>query len=171
MTRLAVDLQTGTLGEIAARGISVPRYDRSRLGPRILHLGVGGFHRAHLAIYVHELAARGSDWGIRGLGLLGADRRMESALRSQDYLYTLVERGDGEPRSEVIGSIVDYALAVDDPEAVALNMADPETAVLSLTITESGYSLETTESDDRGDRWRSGAPAGGDRRRPHGSQL
>jgi mannitol 2-dehydrogenase len=142
VTRRAVELRTGTIGEIAARGVSVPRYDRSRLRPRILHLGVGGFHRAHLALYVDELAARGSDWGIRGLGLLDADRRMEAALRSQDYLYTLVERGNGEPRSQVIGSIVDYALAVDDPEAVALKMADPETAILSLTITESGYSLE-----------------------------
>jgi len=142
VTRHAVDLQTGTLGEIAARGVSVPRYDRSRLRPRILHLGVGGFHRAHLALYVHELAARGSDWGIRGLGLLDADRRMEAALRSQDYLYTLIERDDGEPRSQVIGSIIDYALAVDDPETVAVKMAGPETAILSLTITESGYSLE-----------------------------
>jgi mannitol 2-dehydrogenase len=141
VTRRAVDLRTATLGEIAARGVSVPRYDRSRLRPRILHLGVGGFHRAHLALYVHELGAR-SDWGIRGLGLLDADRRMEAALRSQDYLYTLVERGDEEPRPQVIGSIVDYALAVDHPEAVASKMADPETAILSLTITESGYSLE-----------------------------
>jgi hypothetical protein len=34
------------LGAIAARGIPVPTYDRSLLLPRILHLGVGGFHRA-----------------------------------------------------------------------------------------------------------------------------
>jgi mannitol 2-dehydrogenase len=120
----------------------VPHYDRSKLRPRILHLGVGGFHRAHLAIYVHELAATGSDWGIRGLGVLDADRPMEVVLRSQDHLYTLVEKGDGEPRPQVVGSIVDYVLAIDDPSSVAARIADPETAVLSLTITESGYSLE-----------------------------
>ena len=142
MTRRALDLRASTLGEIAARGIPVPRYDRSALRPRILHLGVGGFHRAHLALYVHELAEAGSDWGIRGLGMLDGDRRMEALLRSQDYLYTLVERGDGEPRAQVVGSIVDYVLAVDDPAAVAATIADPETAILSLTITESGYSLE-----------------------------
>ncbi len=142
MTRPGINLRTTTLDEIAARGVPVPRYDRSRLRPRILHLGVGGFHRAHLAVFVHELAEAGSDWGIRGLGVLDADRRMEGVLRSQDYLYTLVAKGDGEPQPQVIGSIVAYVLAVDDPTAVAAQIGDPETAILSLTITESGYSLE-----------------------------
>jgi mannitol 2-dehydrogenase len=140
--RHILELRASTLGEIAARGVPVPRYGRSGLRPRILHVGVGGFHRAHLALYAHELAETGSDWGIRGLGLLDGDRRMEAVLRSQDYLYTLVERGDQELRSQVIGSIVDYVLAVDDPAAAAVRFADPETSVLSLTITESGYSLE-----------------------------
>jgi mannitol 2-dehydrogenase len=146
VTRRVFDLRAGTLGEIATRGVPVPRYDRSRLRPRILHVGVGGFHRAHLALYAHELAATGSDWGIRGLGILEADRRMEATLRAQDYLYTLVERGDGEPRPLVIGSIIDYVLAIDDPAAVAEQIADPEAAILSLTITESGYSLERRNS-------------------------
>jgi mannitol 2-dehydrogenase len=138
----ALELRASALREIDVRGVPVPSYDRSRLRPRILHIGVGGFHRSHLALYAHELAETGSDWGIRGLGLLDADRRMEETLRSQDYLYTLVEKGDGEPRAQVIGSIVDYVLAIDDPSAVDESIADPETAILSLTITESGYSLE-----------------------------
>jgi mannitol 2-dehydrogenase len=138
----ALDLRTDTLGQIAARGVPVPRYDRVALRPRILHIGVGGFHRAHLALYAHELAEAGSDWGIRGLGMLGPDRRMEEILRSQDYLYTLVEKADDGPRPQVVGSIIDYVLAIDDPAAVAAKLADPETAILSLTITESGYSLE-----------------------------
>jgi mannitol 2-dehydrogenase len=142
VTGPALDLRARTLGEIAARGVPVPRYDRSSLRPRILHLGVGGFHRAHLALYTHELAATGCDWGICGLGMLEPDRRMEAILRSQDYFYTLVERGDGEPRSQVIGSIIDYVLAIDDPGVFAMKIADPDTAILSLTITESGYSLE-----------------------------
>jgi mannitol 2-dehydrogenase len=137
----AVDLRASTLGEIAARGVPVPRYRRSALRPRILHIGVGGFHRAHLALYTHELADTGSEWGIRGLGLLEADRRMDEVLRSQDCLYTLVEKGDGEPHIQVIGSIVDYVLAIDEPAIVAVQISDPETAILSLTITESGYSL------------------------------
>jgi mannitol 2-dehydrogenase len=136
-------IRNDILKAIAARGIPVPTYDRSALDPRVLHLGVGGFHRAHLALYAHELAEAGSDWGIRGLGLLPGDLRMREALAPQDYLYTLVERGNDEPQPQVIGSIVDFVVAVDDPGAFAAQIADPRIEILSLTITESGYSLET----------------------------
>jgi mannitol 2-dehydrogenase len=138
-----VRMRNESLEAIAARGIPVPTYDRLALLPRILHLGVGGFHRAHLALYAHELAEAGSDWGIRGLGLLRGDLRMRDALAPQDYLYTLVERGGGERQPQVIGSIVDFVVAVDDPRAFAAQIADPGVEILSLTITESGYSLET----------------------------
>src|SRR5207247_3599307 len=65
-----VRIRNETLETIAVRGIPVPTYDRSGLLPRILHLGVGGFHRSHLALYTHELAEAGNDWGIRGRGRL-----------------------------------------------------------------------------------------------------
>ena len=122
--------------------MATPRYDRSALVPRILHLGVGGFHRAHLALYVHELAIEGGDWGIRGLGRLEGDRRMASVLAAQDNLYTLIERDSDGSRPQIVGSIVDYALAVGDDEAFAQRIADPEVAILSMTITEGGYSLD-----------------------------
>src|SRR3954453_6639713 len=93
------------LGEIARRGVPVPTYDRRRLGPRIVHVGVGGFHRAHLALYAHELASEGSDWGIVGLGLLAHDAAMAEALSSQDFLYALIEKGGGDPSAQVIGTI------------------------------------------------------------------
>jgi mannitol 2-dehydrogenase len=127
------------LAAIAARGVPVPTYDRRRLEPRILHVGVGGFHRAHLALYTHELAETGSDWGIRGLGLLRQDLRMAEALAPQDHLYTLVERGSGDARPQIVGSIVDYRLVYDRPAGAAELAADPGVAVLSLTITEAGY--------------------------------
>jgi mannitol 2-dehydrogenase len=136
-------LREEILGAIAARGIPVPTYDRSGLRPRILHLGVGSFHRAHLALYVHELARAGSDWGIRGFGLLPGDLRMRDALAPQDYLYTLVERGSDESLPQVVGSIVDFVAAVDEPAVFAAQIADQGIEILSLTITESGYSLET----------------------------
>jgi mannitol 2-dehydrogenase len=135
----ALRLCDSTLPEIAARGVPVPIYDRRRLQPRILHIGVGGFHRAHLALYTHELAETGSDWGIRGVGLLAQDARMAEALAPQDHLYTLVERGNGEPRPQVVGSIIDYRLAHRDPAAAGDLAADPSVAIVSLTITEAGY--------------------------------
>jgi mannitol 2-dehydrogenase len=136
-------LRSEALEAVSARGIPVPTYDRSALLPRILHLGVGGFHRAHFALYSHELAGAGSNWGIRGIGLLHGDLRMREALASQDYLYTLVERGNDGSRPQVIGSIVDFVVTIDDPRAFSAQVADSSVEILSLTITESGYSLDT----------------------------
>jgi mannitol 2-dehydrogenase len=118
----------------------VPTYDRASLRPAIVHVGVGGFHRAHLAVYVHELASRGSSFGIVGLGLLERDAEMATALRGQDCLYTLIEKNGGEPSAQVIGSITRFvhAPAAHDDAASEL-IAAPGTAILSLTITESGY--------------------------------
>ena len=105
---MAPRLSTSTLVDVERLGISVPHYDRRALSPRILHLGVGGFHRAHMALYTDELAEAGGDWAIRGIGLLESDRRMASVLDSQDYLYTLIERDSNESRPRVVGSIVDF---------------------------------------------------------------
>ena len=134
-------LGQATLAEIARRGVPVPRYDRRRLEPRIVHVGVGGFHRAHLAVYAHDLASAGSEWGIVGLGLLPHDAAMAEALSSQDFLYTLIEKGGGEPSAQVIGTIIGFVHAPGHggDAAVAELVAAPTTAILSLTITEAGY--------------------------------
>jgi mannitol 2-dehydrogenase len=141
-----IALGQSNLAEIARRGVPIPTYDRDRLAPRIVHIGVGGFHRAHLALYAHELACAGGDWGIVGLGLLEQDRRMAGALHAQDHLYTLIEKGDGDPSAAVIGSIVGFVHAPDDEAgAVAELVASPSTAILSLTITEAGYDEPSPE--------------------------
>jgi mannitol 2-dehydrogenase len=138
------------LAEIAQLGVPVPGYDRARLAPRIVHVGVGGFHRAHLAVYAHELASAGSDWGIAGLGLLEQDAEMGAVLRAQDHLYTLIERGAGEPATSVIGSIVGFVHAPPgSDDAVAELLAAPETAILSLTVTEGGYVRSPNPTFDR----------------------
>jgi mannitol 2-dehydrogenase len=136
----AIRLSQARLPEIAQNGIPVPTYDRARLEPEIVHVGVGGFHRAHLAVYVDELAALGSTWGIVGLGLLPADAGMAAALGGQDCLYTLIEKSGGEHSAQVIGSITGYVHAPDGNDAAASELiARPGTSILSLTITESGY--------------------------------
>ncbi|HTE63331.1 MAG TPA: mannitol dehydrogenase family protein [Solirubrobacteraceae bacterium] len=142
----AISLSQAHLAEIALRGVPAPTYDRELLAPRIVHVGVGGFHRAHLALYVHELASGGADWGIVGLGLLDKDAEMAAALRAQDHLYTLIERGDGEPSARVIGSIVGFVHAPDGRDAaVAGLVASAATSILSLTVTEAGYGEPSAE--------------------------
>jgi mannitol 2-dehydrogenase len=131
------------LAAIASLGVSVPGYRRGALRPRILHVGVGGFHRAHMAVYTDETAADGGTWGIKGTGLLGADARMAQILRAQDHLYTVIERRSDGSQLRIVGSIVDFAFVAGDPDAFNRHVADPDIAILSLTITEGGYSLET----------------------------
>jgi mannitol 2-dehydrogenase len=138
---MAVHLATSGLLEIERLGIDVPHYDRAALAPRILHLGVGGFHRAHMALYTDELAEAGGDWAIRGVGLLESDRHMADVLAAQDHLYTLIERDSDGSRPRVVGSIVDYVLVAGDDAAFAQRIADADVAILSMTITEGGYSL------------------------------
>lgn len=134
-------LTAAALGSLA---VPVPSYDRSTVSTGIVHFGVGGFHRAHQAMYLDRLMEQGQalDWGICGVGVMPFDLAMRDALTSQDCLYTLVLKdpaGGWEPR--VIGSIVEYLYAPDDPEAVIEKMADPATRIVSLTVTEGGYNF------------------------------
>jgi mannitol 2-dehydrogenase len=141
-----VSLGQAQLAEVASRGVPVPTYDRGRLSPRLVHLGVGGFHRAHLAVYVQELAAAGGDCGIVGLGLLEQDARMAEALRAQDCLYTLIEKGAGPPSATVVGSITGYVHAPPGHDAALAELiASPATSILSLTVTEAGYAEPSAE--------------------------
>lgn len=130
---------------LADQAVPVPDYDRGRVRTGIAHFGVGGFHRAHQALYLDELMRRGRamDWGICGVGLLPADRRMQQALQAQDHLYTVVTKhADGTREARVVGSIVQYLYAPDDPEAVVRKLADETTRIVSLTITEGGYNID-----------------------------
>jgi len=122
--------------------LPTPTYDRTRVRAGIVHIGVGGFHRAHQAAYLDQLMTQGKalDWGIAGVGLLTQDRRMHEVMTAQDCLYTLVvKHPDGSLHPRVVGSIIQYLFAPDDPEAVLELMADPGTRIVSLTITEGGY--------------------------------
>lgn len=132
-------LGTASLDVLAERGVPVPTYDRRGLVPRIVHIGVGAFHRSHLAMYCHELATAGSDWGICGIGLLPADRAMADALGAQDHLYSLTTRQDHVALTEIVGSLVDLVFAADQPAVAAERIGRDTTAVVSMTVTEAGY--------------------------------
>ncbi|MFO7167390.1 MAG: mannitol dehydrogenase family protein [Chloroflexota bacterium] len=137
-------LSQATLAAFAGRA-AVPTYDRSRLAPAIVHIGVGGFHRAHQAVYLDDLAGQGItlDWGERGVGLLPGDRRMADALIPQDCLYTLVTRDAAGDSARVIGSMTGYLFAPESPARALDLLADPATRIVSLTITEGGYNVDS----------------------------
>ncbi|MGJ8652976.1 MAG: mannitol dehydrogenase family protein [Opitutaceae bacterium] len=125
--------------------VSRPTYDRGQLVSPIVHIGVGGFHRSHEAYYTDALmnADHSQEWGICGVGLREADRKMRDILKAQDFLYTLIVRHpDGKVENRVIGSLIDFMISVEDPMAVIDKMAAPETKIVSLTITEGGYNFD-----------------------------
>jgi mannitol 2-dehydrogenase len=125
-------------------GVITPSYNRDQVVSRIVHIGVGNFHRSHEAYYTNELMERYGvlDCGICGVGLLDYDRRIYNILKDQDGLYTLVTKElDGSLSPRVIGSIVEYLFAPENPIAVIEKMAHPDISIISLTITEGGYNL------------------------------
>ncbi len=144
-----MELNQNNLSKISQK-ISCPTYDRRSLKTGIVHIGVGGFHRSHQAYYIHQLLEKQDqfDWGICGIGLREADRKMKDVLNRQDGLYTLItQHPNGSEDCEVIGSIKEYHLAVDTPELVIAKMAHPDTKIISLTITEGGYNFNPISGD------------------------
>lgn len=144
-----IQLNQENLPGIATR-IPCPGYNRQELTTGIVHVGVGGFHRSHQAYYIHQLLQKHdrTDWGICGVGLREADRKIGAILKKQDYLYTLiVQHPNGSTNSEVIGALTDFLLAVDTPNLVIDKMAHPDTKIVSLTITEGGYNFNPSTGE------------------------
>ena len=113
---------------------------------------MGGFHRAHQALYIDDYLAQAiarsqhsnhelgkSHWGICGVGLLKSDAKIRDILHSQNCLYTLVERSPEKDTARIIGAITQYLLVPDNPQAVIDTLANPQCRIVTLTITEGGY--------------------------------
>ncbi|GGE15258.1 mannitol 2-dehydrogenase [Aureimonas endophytica] len=133
-----------SLAALPALGkVEVPTYRREDLSPGIVHFGVGNFHRAHLAVYLHELFQKGEnrDWAIVGAGVLPSDAAMKDRLAAQDYLYTVVEQDRDRNAATVLGVMVDF-LPPGDPATTIARLATPEIRIVSMTITEGGYFLD-----------------------------
>ena len=129
-------LSNTTLAQVTS-GTRVPDYDRARVTPGIVHLGIGAFHRAHMAVYVDDLLAKDPSWGIVGASLRRPDTK--EALEPQDGLYTIAVRDAAGTHPRVIGSILRVMDANTEREELLALMADPAVRIVSLTVTEKGY--------------------------------
>jgi fructuronate reductase len=127
-----------------AQRADFPRLARSarpRPAPGIVHLGVGAFFRAHVAIYVEDaMRSSGGDWGIVGVSL--QNPTMRDRLAPQGFVYTALELGPEANTPRVIEVLQDVLVAREDPEAVLATMADPRIRIVTLTVTEKGYCHE-----------------------------
>src|SRR3954469_13946674 len=130
-----------TLLDPAHSRVVMPRYDRTRLTPTVVHLGAGAFHRAHQAVYFDQLADLGhTGWGVVGVGI--SRPALGQALAAQDGLFVVVQRGDRSSSARLVGCMVDYLLLADDPAAVQARLADPRTRLVTMTVTGDGYRVD-----------------------------
>lgn len=139
-----LDLSASNLASISEQ-LATPTYDRQRLKAKIVHLGIGHFARAHLAMYLDKLLEKdpNCDWGIWGIGLQTFPSQVLEVLARQDCLYTLTEKtADGHWNSRVIGSIIGVDRADANGEPLISLIADAQTKIVSLTITEGGYGID-----------------------------
>src|SRR5471030_34860 len=123
--------------------VQQPKYDRRLLKSRIVHIGFGAFHRAHQALMTDRvLNQHGGDWGICEVSLFGRDTLIK-ALRQQDHLFTVLEKR-AEGNQAIIMGAVNESLhgRVEGIDAVVEKLAEPQVAIVSLTITEKGYCIE-----------------------------
>ncbi|WP_299902199.1 mannitol dehydrogenase family protein [uncultured Ruegeria sp.] len=136
-----ISLSNATLDQLA---VERPRYDRTTLQPGIVHIGVGNFHRAHQAWYLHRLMQEGKalDWAIIGAGVRPYDANMREKLLAQDCLTTLIELDPANVSAEVVGSMIDYLPIEEGNGALIRAMADPAIRIVALTVTESGYYID-----------------------------
>jgi len=122
----------------------MPAYDRAALTPGIVHIGLGNFHRAHMAVYLDDLFALGAgmDWAILGAGVRAPDARMREALKGQDCLSTVIELDPKGKTARRIGAMVDFIEVQPDNAALVAAMMRPEIRIVSLTVTEGGYYVD-----------------------------
>ena len=145
-----VKLSNATLAALPD-GIARPRYDRARLTPGIVHIGLGNFHRAHQAWYLHRLMQAGAafDWAIVGAGVRPYDAAMRARLLEQDCLTTLIELAPDSRTAEVTGAMIDYLPIADGNGPLIRAMADPAIRIVGLTVTEGGYYIDAATGGAR----------------------
>jgi fructuronate reductase len=117
--------------------VSTPDYDLAAIKAGIVHLGIGAFHRAHMAAYVDSLLKDNPGWAIIGASLRRPDTR--DALAPQDFLYTLAIRDASGTSARIIGSVRDVIDANSRRAELIETMAHPSIRIVSLTVTEKGY--------------------------------
>lgn len=143
-----MQLSNATLKDLP-EGVKRPNYDRDALTPGIVHIGLGNFHRAHQAWYLHRLMQQGDalDWAIIGAGVRPNDEVQRKRLKEQDYLATLIELDPAGRSAEVVGSMIDFVPVEKTNGPLIAQIADPSIRIVSLTVTEGGYYIDSATNE------------------------
>ena len=103
---------------------------------RIVHLGLGNFHRAHQAWYT----VNAGDWKITGVVM--SNLALQAQLVKHNNQYVLGTWDLNGLTTQIIDIYDEVLLASEQPEAVINKIADVNTHVVTVTITEKGYYLQ-----------------------------
>jgi fructuronate reductase len=118
-----------------------PSFHPRALEVGILHFGCGVFHRAHQNVFTQRAIEferqTSSAWGV--LGVSFRRKQVKQLLASQNFLYTVLEREQDRTVAEVVGVLKSVLFAQDEQEAVIAAIKRPQTRIITLTITPSGY--------------------------------
>ncbi len=107
----------------------------------VVHLGLGGFHRAHQALVFEQLLAQTPHaWGVLGVAMRST--ALADALASQDGLYSVCTSQTEGRQWQVVASMLDTCVAAREPQRVVDAMAAPATRWVTLTVTEKGHGPE-----------------------------
>ncbi|HXH36047.1 MAG TPA: mannitol dehydrogenase family protein [Plantibacter sp.] len=130
---------TATTAPGAAQRLSRSTCELPAAPIRIVHFGLGAFHRAHQAWYT-DVVDTDRAWGIAAI--TGRSPQAAEELAPQDGLFTVVERSAEADEARIVASITEAVDGADLGRLVEL-IAAPDTAIVTLTITEAGYRLDT----------------------------
>ncbi|MEP1768400.1 MAG: mannitol dehydrogenase family protein [Sulfitobacter sp.] len=142
-------LSLDTLAQLP-KGVRTPLYHRDALSAGIVHIGLGNFHRAHQAWYLHRLMQQGlaHDWAIIGAGVRPADAAQRERMLEQDCLTTLIELDPSGKSAEVTGGMIGFVPVAENNAPLISQMADPAIRIVALTVTEGGYYVAADGSFD-----------------------
>lgn len=128
--------------------VRAPAYDRAATRVGVVHFGPGAFFRAHVASFLDTALER--DPGLAACAVSLRSGAVTEALQPQDGLYTLVQLA-AEPQLRVIGALKTVLTATDEGAAsVRRQLADPDLRLVTLTVTEKGYTLGADGALDLG---------------------
>ena len=120
-------------------------YNRAEIKAGIVHFGVGNFHRAHLEAYTNQLLEDASQkgWGVFGAMIMPSDGKLYNALKEDNGIYRLTACcPNGDQDVTMIGSLVELAWGEENPEPIIAKIASEDIKIISLTITEGGYTVD-----------------------------
>ena len=109
---------------------SKPNYNPQKAKNSILHFGVGNFHRAHQAFFIHEMLNSNKDVSIIGINLRSDETRRN--LEEQNNFYSLYECTESEINVHVLNPYKKLLFGLEDKKEICNLIANKGTKIITL---------------------------------------